>query len=224
MRILIINPNTSAHMTEAIAGAARERAHEPDGIRAVNPQEGPAAIQGAEDGQRALPGLLRLFEKEVLEEAGCDAVIIACFDDTGLWRLREMSSVPVIGIGEAGYHVAMLLGERFSVVTTLQVSVPVLEDNLRLYGFAARCSRVRASGVPVLEADGAQSFQRIDDEVGRAFEEDDIHSVVLGCAGMARLADRLTAKYGKPVIDGVAAAVGLCETLGRSATGIEEGA
>lgn len=222
MRILIINPNTSTHMTEAIGGAARERAHDPDGIRAINPREGPVAIQGAEDGRRALPGLLRLFEKEVLEDAGCDAVIIACFDDTGLWQLREMSTVPVVGIGEAGYHLAMLLGERFSVVTTLQASVPVLEDNLRQYGFAARCARVRASGVPVLEADGAQAFQRIDDEVGSAFEEDGVHSVVLGCAGMARLADRLAAKYGKPVIDGVAAAVGLCETLGRSTSGNEE--
>ncbi len=213
MRLLIINPNTTAEMTEAIAGAAQKCARYPDQIRALNPATGPASIQGPEDGERALPGLFQLFDQEVLENLTCDAVIVACFDDTGLWQLRKKSPVPVVGIGEAGYHLGMLMGQRFSVVTTLAVSVPVLEDNIRTYGFAGRCARVRASGVPVLETDSTETFARIEDEVGRAFSEDSVQSVVLGCAGMANLAGRLTAKFEKPVIDGVAAAVGLCETI-----------
>ena len=212
MRILIINPNTTAEMTEVIGDAARACARAPEDIKAVNPDSGPASIQGPEDGELALPGLFRVFESEVLDADRCDAVIIACFDDTGLWQLRQRSPVPVVGIGEAGYQVAMLLGQRFSVVTTLSVSVPVLENNIKMYGFSDRCARVRASGIPVLEADSDQSFERIASEVGTAFEQDNIQSVVLGCAGMANLADQLTVRYGKPVIDGVAAAVGLCET------------
>lgn len=199
-------------MTAVIGNAARACAKEPEGIRAINPETGPASIQGAEDGERALPGLHEVFGREVLGNNSCDAVIIACFDDTGLWELRQRSPVPVIGIGEAGYHLAMLLGERFSVVTTLGVSIPVLESNIKKYGYSGRCSRVRASGVPVLEADNAQSFARIENEVGAAFEQDEIQSVVLGCAGMANLAEQLTMKHEKPVVDGVAAAVGLCET------------
>ena len=212
MRILIINPNTTSEMTEVIGNAARACARAPEGVKAINPDSGPASIQGPEDGERALPGLFQVFDREVLGDDKYDAVIIACFDDTGLWELRQKSPVPVIGIGEAGYQVAMLLGQRFSVVTTLAVSVPVLESNIKMYGFTDRCARVRASGIPVLEADSEESFGRIESEVGTAFEQDNIQSVVLGCAGMANLADQLTFRYGKPVIDGVAAAVGLCET------------
>lgn len=212
MRLLVINPNTTSEMTETIARAARARARDPEQVRAVNPRTGPAAIQGAEDGERALPGLFQVFDTEVLGRRSCDAVIIACFDDTGLWELRQRSPVPVIGIGEAGYHAAMLLGRRFSVVTTLDVSVPVLEHNIETYGFSQRCARVRASGIPVLEADSEHSLERIANEIGKAFDEDDVQSVVLGCAGMADLAERLTVRYNRPVIDGVAAAVGLCET------------
>lgn len=222
MRLLIINPNTTASMTETVAAVARCVALEPGNVAAVNPDTGPAAIQGAEDGERALPGLFAVFEREVLSGDRFDGVIIACFDDTGLWDLRARSHIPVVGIGEAGYHVAALLGPRFSVVTTLEVSVPVLEDNIRRYGFAERCARVRASGIPVLdiEGDAARSRGMIEAEVARAFEEDDVASVVLGCAGMAKLAEDLTRRFGRPVIDGVAAAVGLSETLHRARQGL----
>ncbi len=225
MRLLIINPNTTASMTETVAIAARGVARQPDHVVAVNPETGPAAIQGAEDGARALPGLFAVFECEVLTGDRFDGVIIACFDDTGLWELRARSPVPVVGIGEAGYHVAALLGPRFSVVTTLAVSIPVLEENIRRYGFADRCARVRASGVPVLDIEGDEHRSRglIEAEVARAFEEDDVASVVLGCAGMANLADELTRRFKRPVIDGVAAAVGLCETLHEATSPLGSG-
>jgi len=123
--------------------------------------------------------------------------------------------VPVVGIGEAAMHMATLLATKFSVVTTLAVSVPALEHNVHKYGFAHRCARVRACEVPVLElenpASGARS--RISDEIARAKAEDRAEAIVLGCAGMADLAAALSAEHGLPVIDGVAAAVKLSEAM-----------
>ena len=218
MRILIINPNTTAAMTESVADAARAVAHETTEIVARNPEHGPPAIQGPEDGEAALPGLFALFEEEVERGGGYDAAIIACFDDTGLWDLKDRASIPVVGIGEAGYHAAMMVAERFSVVTTLAVSVPVLEENIARYGYASRCARVRASGVPVLDLENAKetSEAAIGDEIARACDEDGVGAIVLGCAGMADLASRMSAQFGRPVIDGVAAAVSFCEALGRA--------
>ena len=116
MRILIINPNSTATMTAAIGAAATRTAAPDPTIVALNPADGPPAIQGAEDGAAALPGLFALFDAEVLGKGGYDAVVIACFDDTGLKTLKARSPVPVLGIGEAGYLAAMLVAERFSVV------------------------------------------------------------------------------------------------------------
>ena len=218
MRILVINPNSTASMTAAIGAAARRAAAPGTAIAAVNPPEGPAAIQGAEDGAAALPGLFAVFEREVLQAHSCDAVVIACFDDTGLAELKARSPVPVVGIGEAGFLAAMLVAERFSVVTTLAVSLPVIEANLAAYGWAGRCARVRASGVPVLDLEGAEAkvVETVAAEIARAVAEDGCAAIVLGCAGMAELAQEMTERFGLPVIDGVTAAVAFCEALHRA--------
>jgi len=225
MHILIINPNSTASMTAAIGEAARRAAAPGTTVTTVNPAGGPPAIQGPEDGAAALPGLFALFEAALAENNGAegryDAVVIACFDDTGLMTLKEHSPVPVLGIGEAAFTAAMLVAERFSVVTTLAVSLPVIEDNLAAYGWTGRCARVRASGVPVLDLEGAAGsvVETIAAEIARALDEDGCGAVVLGCAGMAEMAEQMTQRFGIPVIDGVAAAVTLCEALHRAGIG-----
>ncbi len=197
--------------------AAKQIAGSDTMITALNPANGPAAIQGAADGEAALPGLFEIFEREIIQNNAHDMVIIACFDDTGLMELKKRSPVPVLGIGEAAFHTAMLMGAQFSVVTTLSVSIPVIEENLTTYGLANRCARVRASEVPVLalEDPNSDASETIAREIGAAIVEDQCNSIVLGCAGMADLADNMERRFNIPVIDGVVAAVSLCESLFR---------
>lgn len=223
MRILVINPNSTMSMTDRIGAAARRVAGPRTGIVGRTSVAGPPAIQGPADGVAALPGLFALFEAEILQEGGYDAAIVACFDDTGLMELKDRSPVPVLGIGEAAFHAAMLVGRRFSVVTTLSASLPVIERNLASYGLAGRCAKVRASGVAVLDLEGAgnTATSAVADEVGCAIAEDGCDAVVLGCAGMADLAGGMTRRFGLPVIDGVAAAVAFCEAL--HAAGVAKG-
>jgi allantoin racemase len=211
MRILIINPNTTVSMTEKIGVAARKVAAAGTEIVARNPATGPASIQGPEDGEAALPGLFGELEKA----DGFDAVVIACFDDTGLYEARRRARVPIVGIGEAAFHYAMLVAERFSVVTTLAVSIPVIQENIMRYGIAGRCGKVRASNVPVLELErpGSSARETISDEIASALLHDNSDAIVLGCAGMADLAADLSTRHHVPVIDGVAAATKLAEGL-----------
>ncbi len=213
MRILVVNPNSTRHMTETIGAAARRVASPGTEIIAVNPADGPPAIQGFYDEAMCVPGLLDIIRRT----AGFDGVVIACFDDTGLDAARCLTDRPVIGIGEAAYHMASMLSNKFSVVTTLARSVPALEHNLIRYGLAARCARVRASDVPVLELErpGSQARARIGNEVARAITEDKAEAIVLGCAGMADFAASLSAEHGLPVIDGVVSAIAMCEAMIR---------
>lgn len=212
MHILVINPNSTASMTASIGEAARAAATPGTTVTAMNPETGPPAIQGPEDGAAALPGLFALFDREIVERGSYDAAIIACFDDTGLMELRARSPVPVVGIGEAGYLAAARSGKRFSVITTLAVSVPILEANIAAYGLDHACARVRASGIPVLalEEDNT-STARIETAIDTALHEDGCEAIVLGCAGMAPFAEQMQVARGIPVIDGVAAAVAWCE-------------
>ncbi|QCI63250.1 aspartate/glutamate racemase family protein [Phreatobacter stygius] len=211
MQLTIVNPNTTASMTRAIGAAARAAASPGTVVTAVNPDSGPASIEGYYDEALSVPGLLG----EMRKAGRADAFIIACFDDTGLDAARSMVEVPVIGIGEAAMHMATLVAGKFSVVTTLAVSVPALEHNVLKYGFAHRCARVRACEVPVLALEDPASGARakISAEIARAMAEDRAEAIVLGCAGMADLARSLSAEHGLPVVDGVAAAVKLAEGL-----------
>jgi allantoin racemase len=213
MRLNIVNPNTTTAMTRVIAAAAAKVARPNTIIRAVESPFGPPSIEGAYDDAFAVPGLLQRVKEG--EAEGSDAHVIACFDDTGLDAARALANAPVVGIGEAGFFAAAMLAHRFSVVTTLSRSVPVLENNLLRYGLDRRCARVRATEVAVLELDNPASGARkkVADEIARALAEDSAEAIVLGCAGMADLAASLGAEFGVPVIDGVGAAVVLAEGL-----------
>lgn len=134
MRLLVVNPNTTHSMTEKIGAAARAVAALGTEIIAVNPDSGPPSIEGYFDEAFAVPGLIA----EMKKAGEVDATIIACFDDTGLDAARSLSTAPVIGIGEAAFHVASLIAGKFSVVTTLPRSVPAIEHNLVRYGLMSR--------------------------------------------------------------------------------------
>jgi allantoin racemase len=211
MRILVINPNTTASMTRKVGDAARAVAAPGTHIDAVNPDFGPVSIEGYFDEAFSVPGLLA----EMSKAPDRDAYIIACFDDTGLDAARCRVEAPVIGIGEAAFHMASLIAGKFSVVTTLSRSVPAIEHNLHKYGLSSRCARVRASEVPVLDLEkpGSDARGKISAEIRAAITQDRAEAIVLGCAGMADLAQSLSREHGIPVVDGAAAAVKLCEGL-----------
>lgn len=214
MKILFLNPNSSAHMTESVVVSARQVLPEAVILGWTN-AAGPAAIQGPEDGAAAVPGILALLSKAKAE--GVDAIVLACFDDTGLEQARTAAHCPVIGIGQAAFHMARLLGQDFGVVTTLPVSVPVIEENIHSYGFSAACKGVRPSGLPVLEveAGGETVLSRLrqDIEYLRALGAG---SVVLGCAGMSAHFSQLQEGAGVPIVDGVRAAAALAQAVIRA--------
>jgi allantoin racemase len=213
MEILVVNPNTTASMTEKIGASARAAASPGTAITAVHPATGPESIEGFYDEALAVPGLLVEVAKG--EARGVAGHVIACFDDTGLDAARALARAPVVGIGEAAFHLASLIAGSFSVVTTLERAVPAIRQNLVRYGLAARCARVRAADIPVLalEDPASDARQRIEAEIERARRDDRAEAIVLGCAGMADLAADLSKRCGLPVVDGVAAAVVLVEAL-----------
>lgn len=212
MRILVVNPNTTASMTATIADAARRVANPGTGIEAVTSSMGPVSIEGYYDEAFAVPGLLMEIAKG--EREGADAAVIACFDDTGLDAARAMADIPVIGICEAALAATAFIAQRFTVVTTMERSRLPVEHLVHRYGMGAR-ARVRAADIPVLslEDPNSNARDRLRGEIAAALREDRAEAIVLGCAGMADLAAQLRSEFGVPVVDGVSAAVKQAEAL-----------
>ena len=213
MKIALINPNSTASMTDKARTAAVQCAHADTEIWASNPADTPPSIEGHYDEAACLGGLLQEIKKA--EEWGADGYVVACFDDPGIGACREIVAGPVIGIGEAAMRCATMVATSFSVVTTLPRAVPVLEELVRRYGMTHYCRRVRAADLPVLalEEKGGAARQKVADEIMRAVHEDGSEAVILGCAGMADLAQQLSDECGLPILDGVVCGVKLCEAL-----------
>lgn len=213
MRINLINPNTCEGMTLKIAQEAQSVANEGTYILAVNPEHGPESIECAFDEAIAGAALLDLIRQG--EEQGVDAHIIACFGDPSIDAARELASVPVIGIAGAAFQLASLVAHRFGVVTTMSRTLPASAHLLARYGYQHLCSSVRATDIAVLELEHIQQdvYQHLKVECELAIQKDGAEAIVLGCAGMSDLAKQLAEELHVPVIDGVAAAVKLAESL-----------
>ncbi len=219
MRITLINPNTSRAMTDKIAVAAREAAGPGVEIVAVNPEHGAAAIESHGDEIVAAAAVVDLIERD-LAVGGSDAYVIACFGDPGLDAARELVEVPVVGIAEAAMHLAAVSGRSFGVVTTLTRTLGRARDLVARYGMETACVSLVGSGIPVLELEDTTSDAA---ETIATLCEQSVASgadvIVLGCAGMTDLCRSLGDRVGVPVVDGVAAAVGVAAGMVRAGIG-----
>ena len=147
MRILVVNVNT----TESMTARARRR---PEGAAAgteivpLTPRFGAESVEGNFESYLAA---VAVMDRVLSYDGAYDAVIQAGYGEHGREGLQELLDVPVVDITEAAASTAMFLGHRYSVVTTLDRAVPLIEDRLTVAGLDRRCASVRASGMAVLE-------------------------------------------------------------------------
>ena len=212
MRILVVNVNTTESMTAGIGEQASRVAAPGTEIIALTPHFGAESVEGNLESYLAA---VAVMDRVLSYDQPYDAVIQAGYGEHGREGLQELLEVPVVDITEAAASTAMFLGHKYSVVTTLDRAVPLIEDRLKLAGLDARCASVRSSGLSVLELeqDSRATVQIIAAEAERAVREDKAEVICLGCGGMAGLDEAVRARTGVPVVDGVTAAVKLAESL-----------
>lgn len=215
MRLLLINANTSASITERVAGAARAAASPGTEIVPVTGTFGARVISTRSEGAIAMHSALDLAAKHA---GGCDAVVIAVSLDTGLAALRELLPIPVVGMTEAACLVACTQGTRFGVVTLGTRTIPLYEELVVGYGLERRLAGVRAMDIGTHEYD---QMERIDRGVAELAEElvakNGAESIVLAGAAIAGRDAALAATLGVPVLDATRCAVHFAELLVRLA-------
>ena len=208
MTIYVVNPNSSQHVTDGIDRAVDPmRAASPVAIETRTLREGPPGIET----QAHVDGVVTpmLAHCAALED-GASAFVVACYSDPALAALREQSDHPVIGIAEASVLTAMMMGQRFGIISILSASIP---RHLRALGAMGVLDRLAADrplelGVADL-ADEGRTWERLV-EVGTGLRDDAMADVlILGCAGMTAYRSRLEHALGVPVVEPCQAATAM---------------
>ncbi|MGW3469404.1 aspartate/glutamate racemase family protein [Saccharopolyspora sp. NPDC000995] len=214
MRILVVNVNTTASITESIGEQAAGAASPSTEIVPLTPIFGAESVEGNYESYLAA---IAVMETVKGYPEPFDAIIQAGYGEHGREGLQELFDVPVVDITEAGASTAQFLGRTYSVVTSLDRTVPLIEERLHIAGLSARCASVRASGMSVLdlERNPQAAVDAIAEEAARAVRDDRAEVICLGCGGMSGLTERVAERTGVPVVDGVTAAVTIAESLVR---------
>jgi allantoin racemase len=200
-RLGLINPNTDRGHTASMSKAIDDALPPGGEVSALAVSRGPRSIESAVDETFAAAEVLRAVQAN----RGYDGYLIACFSDPGLHAVREITSAPVVGIGEAAYRAASLVARRFAVITTLRRGIPDIEDAVDAAGLARQCAGVLALEIPVAEqgAEFPATTQAIVELGRQAITQFGAGALVLACGGMSEATDAVTEATGVPATNGV---------------------
>ncbi|MEH3086558.1 MAG: aspartate/glutamate racemase family protein [Xylophilus ampelinus] len=214
MRLLLINPNRTQAVTDAVLAAARAAARPDTQLRAVTGRSGPLVIASRAENAIAQREVLELAARHAGE---ADAIVLAVSLDTALWACRELVDLPVIGMTEAGLLVGATLAARIGIVTYGRRMAPLYRELAAQHGLDGRLA-----GVEALEVTPQQTFDAPDAVrdavragIDRLVRRDGAEAVLLAGAAMASMASALQPGAPVPLLDGVACAVALAEARHR---------
>lgn len=211
MRLLLINPNTSVHITERLAASARSQLPVGTTLTALTATEGPRAVRSPAEVQGATERVLVMAREHAAQH---DAVVLGISLDCGLTQTRALCAPrPVIGMTEAACLLACLHGPRFGVLTLGRDMAGLYQDHVGKLGLGQRLAGVAAIESPAAfdTPENTVSAQVLDlmDAATQSLLQNGADAIVLAGAVLCGYAPALQQRVGKPVLDGVACAVQL---------------
>lgn len=212
MKILVLNPNTSTGVTEKIAAVARSAASSETELEIMTAPYGVPYIATRTE---ALIGGQVGLEVLAERERDFDAAVIAAFGDPGLGAMREMFSIPVVGLAEASMLMACPLGRTFSIVSFSSNLEAWYRESVEWNRMDHRLASIRMLDAPFSDVNSVQAdFEDLlVDLAGRAIAEDGAEVIITAGAPLAGLASRVRDRIAVPVVEGVAAAVKMAEAM-----------
>ncbi|WOH78780.1 aspartate/glutamate racemase family protein [Bradyrhizobium sp. BEA-2-5] len=212
MKILLLNPNTTADVTDLLHAAGSKAASVGTELVPLTAARGVPYIATRTEAQ--IGGAIAL-EMLAEQHRRVDAAIIAAFGDPGLFAARETFDIPVVGMAEAAMLTACMAGRRFAIVTFAGALAPWYEECVAMHGLSSRCAGIRTldGGFQSISEVQAEKEELLVALANRAVEQDNADVVILSGAPLAGLAAKVRDRIPVPVVDPVAAAVRQAETL-----------
>ncbi len=140
------------------------------------------------------------------QDEGYDAVCIDTMSDSGVAALRSMLDIPVIGPGRASMLMALMLGDRFSIVTMWSQWKPLYTKTLNDLGLHHKCASIRTIGARpdnrnLLGGKEEEIFPLLAAAGRQAIEEDGADVLILGSTTMHQAHAYLSRELPVPVIN-----------------------
>jgi allantoin racemase len=205
-RARLVNPNTNASTTVRMLAAASDAAKGRITLEGVTAPFGASLITDEAELDRAAEAVLSLVPALTQE---CQGLIVAAFGDPGVGRLRTLTAIPVVGIGEAGIREAAAGGRRFCIVTTTPGLVVAIDHRVTELGFEANYAGVvltKGDAVAITN-DPSRLESELAAAIGRAVGELGVEAVVVGGGPLSDAARRLAEVFSVPIVQPVAAAL-----------------
>ena len=215
-KILVIQPNTTEQVTKRMGEYARKIASSGVQVDVMQPQA---------SASYTVPGIISFYDKtlatvETLKlverySKNYDGIVIGVFTDVGLDEVREAVSIPVLGMGEAAYHMAYILGHKICALTFTGKWTALKERYIKILGLDA--SRISFSPLPLkktgeMEFSVEKTVKEGIDFVRRAAREG-AEVVILGGSAFVGLSEEIGKQVDIPVIDPFAVALKIMEGL-----------
>ena len=207
MKLLIINPNSSATVTRRIDDAAQAASQPGEQITTICALGAPDLIVTPDDARAATVAVTRTLDAW---RAPVDGIILASFGDTGLEAVRARTVRPVVGIAQSAYAMASVIGPHMSIVSFSPAMAEALRKTAEGYGHAARLRAMHMVDGGKWDDPGEIQVALAPQLLAlcqRSAREDGVNSIVLGGGPLAGLAARLQPMVSVPVIDGTTAAI-----------------
>ncbi len=215
-RVLLINPNTTATVTERLAPVVAQGLGADHALAAVTARFGASYISSEAAYCIAAHAALDAW---AADGGKADGVLVGCFGDPGVFALRELCDGPVVGLAEASMREAASHGP-FAIVTGGPRWRPMLERLAITIGLAGQLQRIE-----IVDRTGAQLAADPEGALrllGGACEtaaRSGARSVILGGAALVGMAAQLASRVPMPLIDNVqAGARAMREALAHPAT------
>jgi allantoin racemase len=204
-RLLLINPNTSQHVSALLQTHAQKLAGPEVHVQVRTARFGAPYIACEASYAVAAHATLDAWASALAPgEPRFDSVLIGCFGDPGLFVLRQVSQLPVTGLAEASFAAAAAKG-RFAIVTGGERWKPMLERLAHSLGFAEQLAAIHtvAPSGAELAADPEAAHRLLAKACVDAARSTGAQSVILGGAGLAGMAAIIQPQVHVPVLDSV---------------------
>jgi allantoin racemase len=193
MKIKVIEPVIRTENTELMEGEYEYIVSSlPNGtqIEIEYLEYGSESVESVTEQSFAIPEILRISKKA--EEEGFNGIFIDCFADLGVFPLRELVQIPVVGGFISSMALASTLGENIAILATSNNFRKNLEKTVKSSSFKDSIVSTNYLDLTVLELlDKETTLKRLVESCKEIVEKDNADVIVLGCTVMYYLVDEL---------------------------------